>query len=43
MICAVSSNLVAGESLYDDTAERLAAGWRHSIEVALETAVNLAL
>jgi uridine phosphorylase len=44
MICSVSSNLVEGTSVYDPEAhERLAAGWHHSIEVALRTAVALAL
>jgi uridine phosphorylase len=44
MICAVSSNLIAGTSVYAETAhERLAVGWRASIEVALETAVRLSL
>ena len=44
MICAVSSNLVAGTSLYDDrAARRLAIGWGASIEAALDTAVELAL
>lgn len=43
MICACSSNLVAGASLYDEKNARLADGWRHSIEVALETAVRLDL
>jgi uridine phosphorylase len=43
MICSVSSNLVAGQSLYDDSGERLAAGWRHSIEVALQTVAELGL
>lgn len=43
MICAVSSNLVAGQSVYDDATERLAMGWRHTIEVALEAAVRLGL
>ena len=44
MICAVSSNLIAGTSVYAETAhERLAVGWRASIEVALETALRLAL
>lgn len=44
MICAVSSNLVAGTSVYAEAAhERLALGWRASIEVALETAVALSL
>lgn len=43
MVCACSSNLVAGESLYSDNHDRLKAGWRHSIEVALEVAVSLDL
>lgn len=44
MICAVSSNLVAGTSVYAERAhERLAVGWRASIEVALEAAVRLSL
>ena len=42
MICSVSSNLVEGTSVYD-AHDRLAAGWHHSIEVALRTAVALAL
>ena len=42
MICAVSSNLIEGASVYD-THDRLAAGWHHSIEVALRTAVALSL
>lgn len=43
MICACSSNLVDGASLYDKKAERLQDGWRRSIEVALEAAVQLDL
>lgn len=44
MICAVSSNLVAGTSVYAERAhERLAVGWRASIEIALEAAVRLSL
>jgi uridine phosphorylase len=43
MICACSSNLVAGASLYDEKNSRLADGRRHSIEVALEAAVRLDL
>jgi uridine phosphorylase len=43
MICAASSNLVDGASLYDGGKERLQDGWRKSIEVALETAVALDL
>jgi uridine phosphorylase len=42
MICSVSSNLVDGRSVYD-THDQLAAGWHHSIEVALRTAVALSL
>jgi len=42
MVCAVSSNLVEGASVYD-THDQLAAGWHHSIEVALRTAVALSL
>jgi uridine phosphorylase len=42
MICSVSSNLVEGKSVYD-THDQLAAGWHHSIEVALRTAVALSL
>ena len=42
MICSVSSNLVDGTSVYD-AHNRLAAGWHHSIEVALRTAVALGL
>ena len=44
MICAVSSNLVAGTSVYAESAhERLAVGWRASIETALEVALRLEL
>lgn len=43
MVCACSSNLVDGASLYSGTKERLAQGWRLSIEAALETAVRLRL
>lgn len=43
MICACSSNLVAGESLYSEANSRLKDGWMASIEVALETAVSLEL
>ena len=43
MVCACSSNLVAGASLYADNKERLKNGWRNSIEVALEVAVSLDL
>ena len=44
MICAVSSILVAGTSVYDEDAHtRLATGWRASIESALDAAVRLGL
>lgn len=42
MICSVSSNLIEGASVYDSH-DRLAAGWHHSIEAALRTAVALSL
>ncbi len=42
MVCSVSSNLVAGASVYDSH-DRLAAGWHHSIEAVLRTAVALEL
>ena len=43
MICAASSNLVTGASLYDKKNELLRSGWMASIEIALETAVRLDL
>ena len=44
MICAVSSNLVAGTSVYDEEAHRrLAVGWGASIEAALDAAAELGL
>ena len=44
MICAVSSNLVSGTSVYDDEAhKRLATGWGASIEAALDAVVALGL
>ncbi|WP_375388988.1 nucleoside phosphorylase [uncultured Amnibacterium sp.] len=43
MICACSSNLVDGASLYAGTKDRLHAGWMASIEAALEAAVSLGL
>lgn len=43
MICAASSNLVDGTSLYSGVKEALKAGWMLSIEAALETAVRLEL
>lgn len=43
MICACSSNLVDGASLYSDKNAALKDGWMRSIEAALETAVELEL
>ena len=43
MICACSSNLVDGASLYSEKNAALKAGWMASIEVALETAGRLEL
>jgi uridine phosphorylase len=43
MVCACSSNLVAGASLYDEKNARLKDGWVRSIEVALDTAIALDL
>lgn len=43
MICACSSNLVDGASLYDHKNSQLRDGWTRSIEAALETAVALNL
>lgn len=43
MICAASSNLYDGTSLYSGVKEALKAGWMRSIEAALETAVRLEL
>jgi uridine phosphorylase len=43
MVCACSSNLVDGASLYDGTGSALKDGWMRSIEAALETAVELEL
>ena len=43
MVCACSSNLVSGASLYDLKPGRLQDGWKQSIEVALEVAVSLDL
>lgn len=43
MICACSSNLVTGNSLYGDTHAQLHDGWRRSIQAALDTAVALDL
>ena len=43
MVCACSSNLVDGASLYSGTKADLQAGWMRSIEAALETAVELEL
>jgi uridine phosphorylase len=41
MICACSSNLVAGASVYDESNARLHDGWRHSIRVALDAALRI--
>jgi uridine phosphorylase len=43
MVCACSSNLVDGSSLYDEKNAALKDGWMRSIEAALETAVELEL
>ncbi|MDQ1129859.1 nucleoside phosphorylase [Microbacterium sp. SORGH_AS_0888] len=43
MVCACSSNLVDGTSLYDEKNSALKDGWMRSIEAALETAVELEL
>jgi uridine phosphorylase len=43
MVCACSSNLVDGASLYDEKNTALKDGWMRSIEAALETAVELEL
>lgn len=43
MICACSSNLVDGASLYDKKNAKLRSGWERSILAALETAVRLDL
>lgn len=43
MICACSSNLIDGTSLYDHDPAKLKDGWMNSIEAALETAVLLDL
>jgi len=43
MVCACSSNLVDGSSLYDEKNRALKDGWTRSIEAALETAVELEL
>ncbi|MTE23903.1 nucleoside phosphorylase [Microbacterium sp. ZXX196] len=43
MVCACSSNLVDGASLYSEKNRALKDGWMRSIEAALETAVALEL
>jgi uridine phosphorylase len=43
MICACSSNLIDGSSLYSGTHAALQDGWRASIQVALDVAVELDL
>lgn len=37
MVCAVSGNLVTNDVVYGAANDRLATGWDHSIDVALET------
>lgn len=43
MVCACSSNLIDGASLYSGVKPALSDGWMRSIEAALETAVELGL
>ena len=43
MVCACSSNLVDGASVYDEKNSALKDGWMRSIEAALETALELEL
>ncbi|MEO5834896.1 MAG: nucleoside phosphorylase [Nakamurella sp.] len=43
MICAASSNLISGASLYSGVKPALQRGWRASIQAALNTAVELEL
>ena len=43
MVCACSSNLVDGTSLYDEKNTALKDGWMRSIEAALDTVVELGL
>lgn len=43
MICAASSNLVSGASLYSGIKDALRQGWMASIEAALDTCVELEL
>jgi uridine phosphorylase len=43
MVCAVSGNLVTGDVVYGRANERLASGWEHSIDVALEAVHRLGL
>lgn len=43
MICACSSNLVDGASLYDEKNSQLKDGWMRSIEAALQTCIALDL
>jgi len=43
MICAASSNLVDGASLYGGTKDKLKEGWMRSIQVALDAAISLDL
>jgi uridine phosphorylase len=43
MVCAVSGNLVTNDVVYGRPNERLAMGWEHSIDVALETIHRMGL
>jgi uridine phosphorylase len=43
MVCAVSGNLVTGDVVYGGANDRLATGWTHSIDVALEAVYRLGL
>jgi uridine phosphorylase len=43
MVCAVSGNLVTGDVVYGGANHRLATGWTHSIDVALEAVHRLGL
>jgi uridine phosphorylase len=43
MVCAVSGNLVTGDVVYGSENHRLATGWTHSIDVALEAVHRLGL
>jgi uridine phosphorylase len=43
MVCAVSGNLVTNDVVYGRPNQRLASGWEHSIDVALETIHRMSL